>query len=99
MARERENAGGKLPPLSITFDDGRQTTINKCTLRRGMGVRAGQSMEMPVRDSATALWRIQRSGDGCHEFKGIHYAKVPSTMGMTPQEDAQCKWKRWIRTP
>ncbi len=81
-------------PLSITFDDGEQTTINN-VLSGEVWVCAGQSnMEMPVRGfSNCPVEGYNEVVTDAMNSKGIHYAKVPSTMRMTPQEDAQCKWE------
>lgn len=80
-------------PLTITFDDGEQTTI-KGVLSGEVWVCAGQSnMEMPV-----------RGFDGCPvegynyavidaaNFSGVRYAKIPSQMSMDPKQDADTRW-------
>jgi sialate O-acetylesterase len=81
-------------PLSITFDDGEQTTINN-VLSGEVWVCAGQSnMEMPVK----GFWGCPVQGyndwviESAHH-RAVHSVKVPSIMRMEPQEDAQCQWK------
>ena len=82
-------------PLSMTFDDGDgQVTINN-VLAGEVWVCAGQSnMEMPVK----GFW-------GCPvedynsvvldaaRHSGVRSAKIPSTMRMEPQEDADTEWR------
>lgn len=81
-------------PLSITFDDGEQTTI-KNILSGEVWVCAGQSnMEFPIK----GFWNCPLEGynetvSDASSAKGIHYVKIPSTMRMEPQEDADCKWE------
>lgn len=81
-------------PLSITFDDGQPLTIDN-VLSGEVWVCAGQSnMEMPVKGFGNCP--VDRYNDVVVEatkVKGIHFAKIPSTMSFTPQEDADCKWE------
>lgn len=81
-------------PLSITFDDGEQLTLNNI-LSGEVWVCAGQSnMEMPVKGFGNCP--VEGYNDeviNARQYHGIHYVKIPSIMRMTPQEDAQCEWK------
>ena len=81
-------------PLSITFDDGEQTTINN-VLAGEVWVCAGQSnMEMPVKGFWQCpvkdynQWVIESAG-----HHGVHSVKIPSVMRVEPQEDAECQWR------
>lgn len=81
-------------PHQITFDDGEKTTINN-VLSGEVWVCAGQSnMEMPVR----GFWGCPVEGYNdvvvdSRRHSGVRYAKIPSTMSMTPQKDADTKWQ------
>lgn len=81
-------------PLTIKFSDGEETTISN-VLSGEVWVCAGQSnMEMPV-----------HGFDGCpvegynnvvvdaRSHSGVRYAKIPATMSMKPQQDANVKWQ------
>jgi sialate O-acetylesterase len=85
---------GSYDPLSITFDDGEPLTISH-VLSGEVWVCAGQSnMEMPVK----GFW-------GCpvkdynqvvldaSNHRAVHSVKIPSTMRMEPQDDADCEWR------
>ena len=81
-------------PLSITFDDGEKTTVSN-VLSGEVWVCAGQSnMEMPIR----GFWGCPVEGYNgvvvdARKHSGIRYAKIPSTMAMKPQADADTKWQ------
>ncbi|MBR1464518.1 MAG: 9-O-acetylesterase [Prevotella sp.] len=85
---------GSYQPLSITFDDGEQLTLND-VLAGEVWVCAGQSnMEMPVKGFGNCP--VEGYNDevvNANQYKGIHFVKIPSIMRMTPQEDADCEWK------
>lgn len=85
---------GSYEPLSITFDDGDQLTLNN-VLAGEVWVCAGQSnMEMPVKGFGNCP--VEGYNDevvNANQYKGIHFVKIPSIMRMTPQEDADCEWK------
>lgn len=81
-------------PLSICFDDGEPVTVSN-VLAGEVWVCAGQSnMEMPV-----------RGFDGCpvegynsvvveaRQHSGVRYAKIPSRMAMSQQQDADTRWQ------
>ena len=81
-------------PLSITFDDGEQTTISG-VLSGEVWVCAGQSnMEMPVKGFWQCpvedynQWVIESA-----QHKAVHSVKIPSIMRVEPQDDADCEWK------
>ena len=81
-------------PLSITFDDGEQVSINN-VLAGEVWVCAGQSnMEMPVK----GFWMCPVEGYNdvvvdAKKHAGVRSVKIPSTMSATPQDDAQCAWR------
>lgn len=81
-------------PLSLTFDDGEKTTVGN-VLSGEVWVCAGQSnMEMPVR----GFWGCPVEGYNdvvadARSHGGVRFAKIPSTMAMTPQSDADTKWQ------
>ena len=81
-------------PLSITFDDGEPLTING-VLAGEVWVCAGQSnMEMPIRGFGNCP--VKGYNDvliDARNHHAVHFCKVPSTMAMTPQDDAQCEWR------
>ncbi len=81
-------------PLSITFDDGEQTTI-KDILAGEVWVCAGQSnMEMPVKGFGNCPVKdFNKTVVEANNYKGIHYVKIPSVMSMKPLDDASCEWK------
>ena len=81
-------------PLSITFDDGEQTTISNI-LAGEVWVCAGQSnMEMPIKGFGNCPVKdYNQAVIGANRHKGIHYVKIPSVMSMKPLEDAICEWK------
>ena len=71
-------------PLSITFDDGDGQVTIKNVLAGEVWVCAGQSnMEMPYNQEV-----IHAAGK-CQ----VRSAKIPSIMRMTPQEDADTRWR------
>ena len=81
-------------PLSITFDDGDQTTLSGI-LAGEVWVCAGQSnMEMPMKgfdDCPTEGYN--KAVLEANQYKGIHYVKMPSVMSTKPLDDANCEWK------
>lgn len=80
-------------PLTITFDDGEQTTI-KGVLSGEVWVCAGQSnMEMPVHgfDGCPVEGYNDAVIDAAN-FSGVRYAKIPSRMSMSPEQDADTRW-------
>ena len=81
-------------PLSITFDDGEQTTLNNI-LAGEVWVCAGQSnMEMPVKGFGNCPVKdFNQVVIDAKNYKGIHYVKIPSVMSMKPLDDANCEWK------
>ena len=81
-------------PLSITFNDGDNTTIQN-VLAGEVWVCAGQSnMEMPVKGfSNCPVEGYNKAVMNANEYKGIHYVKIPSVMSTRPLDDAQCEWK------
>lgn len=81
-------------PLSITFDDGEQVTLNNI-LAGEVWVCAGQSnMEMPVKGFGNCPVKdFNKVVIDAKNYKGIHYVKIPSVMSMKPLDDANCEWK------
>ena len=81
-------------PLSLTFDDGEPLTISN-VLAGEVWVCAGQSnMEMPMKGFGNCpVEGYNEEIINARHYKGIHYVKIPSTMRMTPQEDADCHWE------
>ena len=82
-------------PLSITLDDGDgQVTLNN-VLAGEVWVCAGQSnMEMPVRGFGQCpVADYNKEVIGCAGPRQVRSVKIPSTMYMTPQEDADCQWR------
>lgn len=81
-------------PLSITFNDGDNTTIQN-VLAGEVWVCAGQSnMEMPVKGfSNCPVEGYNKAVMNANKYKGIHYVKIPSVMSTRPLDDAQCEWK------
>lgn len=81
-------------PLTITFDDGDQTTLNNI-LAGEVWVCAGQSnMEMPVKGFGNCPVKdFNQVVIDAKNYKGIHYVKIPSVMSMKPLDDANCEWK------
>lgn len=84
-------------PLSITFtDDDREHVVVSDVLSGEVWVCAGQSnMEMPIQ----GFWACPVEGSNeviveANRYKGIRYVKIPSVMRMTPQDDAQCEWRK-----
>ena len=82
-------------PLAITFDDGDgQVTIHN-VLSGEVWVCAGQSnMEMPVKGfgNCPVLNYNQEILDAAGP-RQVRSAKIPSIMRMTPQEDADTRWR------
>ena len=91
--RVRTPKGG-YTPLSITFSEGNSITLHNI-LSGEVWVCGGQSnMEMPLKgfnDCPVEGYQeaITESGD----IQGIRYAKIPATMRMMPQDDAECHWE------
>ena len=81
-------------PLSITFDDGEQVTLNNI-LAGEVWVCAGQSnMEMPVKGFGNCpVEGYNKAVVEANQYKGIHYVKIPSVMSNKPLDDANCEWK------
>ena len=81
-------------PLTITFDDGDQTTLNNI-LAGEVWVCAGQSnIEMPVKGFGNCPVKdFNQVVIDAKNYKGIHYVKIPSVMSMKPLDDANCEWK------
>nr|MBP7471531.1 9-O-acetylesterase [Prevotella sp.] len=81
-------------PLSITFNDGEETTI-KNILSGEVWVCAGQSnMEMPVKGFGNCpVENYNKNVVEAPQYKGIHYVKIPSVMSTKPLDDANCDWK------
>ncbi len=81
-------------PLSITFDDGEETTLNGI-LSGEVWVCAGQSnMEMPIKGFGNCpIENFNQVVVDANNYKGIHYVKIPSVMSMKPLDDANCEWK------
>lgn len=81
-------------PLTITFSDAGGSTTVKDILSGEVWVCAGQSnMEFPVRGFTNCPYEgYNETVASANQVKGIHYVKVPSTMRMTPQDDADCHW-------
>ena len=81
-------------PLSITFNDGEETTINNI-LAGEVWVCAGQSnMEMPVRGFGNCpVEGYNQAVLEANQYKGIHYVKIPSVMSTHSLDDANCEWK------
>lgn len=79
-------------PLSITFDDGEQTTVEN-VLSGEVWVCAGQSnMEMPVR----GFYNCPVEGynlEVVNASDGIRSVKLPSLMSSVPLEDSECEWR------
>ena len=82
-------------PLSITFNDGDELTVNN-VLSGEVWVCAGQSnMEMPingfgncpVEDHNGIVMDAMKS-------KGVRSVKLPSRMSATPLEDSDCEWRQ-----
>ncbi len=81
-------------PLSITFDDGEQTTLTGI-LAGEVWVCAGQSnMEMPVKGFDNCpVDGYNEAVVEANDYQGIHYVKIPSVMSTNPLDDADCEWK------
>jgi sialate O-acetylesterase len=81
-------------PLSITFDDGEQTTIHN-VLAGEVWICAGQSnMEMPV--SGFDNCPVANYNDILVDSKttsGVHFVKIPTKMSLTPLDDVDCSWQ------
>ena len=79
-------------PLSITFDDGEQTTINN-VLSGEVWVCAGQSnMEMPVKGFGQCPVKDYNL-EVINAADGIRSAKIPSRMSTKPLDDADTQWR------
>ena len=84
-------------PLSITFDDGDDAPVSVKNVVSGeVWVCAGQSnMEMPVKGFGNCpVDEHNQVVIDAAESRGVRSVKIPSTMSMTPQEDAQCEWRQ-----
>lgn len=81
-------------PLSITFNDGEKLSLNNI-LSGEVWVCAGQSnMEMPVKGFGNCpVEGYNQAVIEAHNYRGIHYVKIPSVMSSKPLDDAQCEWK------
>lgn len=81
-------------PLSITFDDGEQTTI-KNVLSGEVWVGGGQSnMEMPM--SGYHQCPTEGYNDemvNARQYKGVHFCTLPMVRNIKPQDDVKCKWQ------
>ncbi len=81
-------------PLSLTFDDGEQTTLSGI-LAGEVWVAAGQSnMEMPVRgfDQCPVEGYNETVTGAAASQNAVRYCKIPSRMSMRPLDDADCRW-------
>lgn len=80
-------------PLSITFDDGEPTTLHNI-LSGEVWVCGGQSnMDMPIKGfSCCPVEGYNEVVADAVNSHGIHYLKIPNTMNMEPQDDADCQW-------
>ena len=79
-------------PLSITFDDGEQTTVEN-VLSGEVWVCAGQSnMEMPVKGFSNCPVKDYNL-EILDAPDGIRSVKLPSLMSSTPLEDSECAWR------
>ena len=89
-------------PLSITFDDGEQLTVNN-VLSGEVWVCAGQSnMEMPVKGfwmcpvkdyNQVVIDAYNQVVIDAANHTGVRSVKIPSVMRAEPQADAQCEWR------
>ena len=82
-------------PLSVTFDDGDQTTISNVVAGE-VWVCAGQSnMEMPVKGFGQCpVDNFNHHVLDAAQSKGVRSVKIPSVMSATPLNDAQCEWRQ-----
>lgn len=83
-------------PQTISFDDGDgQVTVSNVVMGE-VWVCAGQSnMEMPVRGFGNCpVDNFPQVVLDAAQSRGVRSVKIPSTMSMTPQEDAQCAWRQ-----
>jgi len=82
-------------PLTITFDDGDGAVTIQNVLAGEVWVCAGQSnMEMPVKGFGNCPvlnynQEVLNAAGRCQ----VRSAKIPSIMRMTPQEDADTRWR------
>ncbi len=81
-------------PYVITFDDGRDVTTVSHVLVGEVWVCAGQSnMEMPMKGFGNCPTEgYNQAVVEARDHRAIHYVKIPATMRMTPQADADCRW-------
>ena len=81
-------------PQTITFDDGEATTVSNVLVGE-VWVCAGQSnMEMPVKGFGNCP--VEDHNEvilDAVNHPGVRSLKIPSTMRMEPQDDAQCQWQ------
>ncbi len=82
-------------PLSITFDDGDGQVVIQNVLAGEVWVCAGQSnMEMPVKGFGNCpVQDYNQEVIGAAGPRQVRSAKIPSIMRMTPQEDADTRWR------
>ena len=82
-------------PLSITFDDGDGQVVIQNVLAGEVWVCAGQSnMEMPVKGFGNCpVQEYNQEVIGAAGPRQVRSAKIPSIMRMTPQEDADTRWR------
>ena len=82
-------------PQTITFDDGDGAVSITNVVTGEVWVCAGQSnMEMPVK----GFWGCPVKGYNqvvldAKNHRGVRSVKIPSTMRMEPQDDADCQWR------
>lgn len=83
-------------PLSITFSDGDGTTKLADILAGEVWVCAGQSnMEMPVKGFGQCpVENYNEVALDAAAHPGIRSVKIPARMSATPQDDADCAWRR-----
>ena len=85
-------------PQTITFDDGETTTVSNVLVGE-VWVCAGQSnMEMPVKGFGNCPVEdhnevILDAASSERAGWGVRSLKIPSSMRMEPQDDADCQWQ------
>ena len=82
-------------PQHIVFDDGDPLTVSN-VLTGEVWVCAGQSnMEMPVKGFGNCP--VENHNEVVMDAalsQGVRSLKIPSTVSMTPQQDAVCEWRQ-----
>ncbi|MCR5547584.1 MAG: sialate O-acetylesterase [Bacteroidales bacterium] len=81
-------------PHTIVFNDGEKVTVSDvivgdiwiCGGQSNMGMPLAGYTDCPVEGYGQAMVDAVNSG-------GVRYLKVPPRMSMTPEEDAECRWK------